>query len=382
MERERALEARRDEADRERGNSAKASLQKRLDAFTARFEAVHDAGAAAVVGSSSAPPELQEPATAAELSQEGISEDQQPPPEYESLPTLSGSRRHEARRKQAERDAKRRARFIEQCLAEGIPHNAIPPDVPAHVYRQTQAILADWTGKATARALEREARTRSGYPIALLRNAVGGDAANFADYNTRLVIAAALLLLSLSSRVKRKGRWTLLVAGYSISCIAACLHRPGDPSAVLSRNAIGGGGRKSEAQRDAAQKARRDNALARGAWSKGSRQWDGERSTPASSFEPVLRRLRDVGFLYAQQLPAQCVKAWELDSRPGNERHVRNRYWLACLSFPEVKRQKRGPTKLAGELWGMLQAEFRRLNDIGWDWINARLPKHAAQAPP
>lgn len=378
MERERVLS--RAVADREGGNSAKPALQKALERFNAVRDRVHDA-ASAVAGEvgRAHPPERFDSATAADRSQGGSDDDHPPPPEYESLPAPSGSQRHEARRKQAERDAKRRARFVEKCVADGIPLDAIPPDVPAHVYRQSQAILADWTGKLTAKALEREARTRSGYPIALLRNAVGGDAADFKDYNTRVVIAAALLLLSLARRVKRKGRWTLLVAGFGIGNIAACLHRPGDPSAVLSRNAIGGGGRKTEAQRDAAARARAARATERGSWSARSRQqWQGERATAASHFEPVLRRLRDVGFLYAQQLPAQCVKAWERDSRPGNERHVRNRYWLACLSFPEVKRQKRGPTQLAGELWGMLQAEFTRLNAIGWDWIQARLPKPAA----
>src|SRR5205085_9568523 len=296
MARERAALERERDADRERGNKANAGLQNRLADFTARFERAQDEAPA---GSSRAlPPEHATGSSPAGVPQEGSCEEQPPPPEFEFPPTVSGSTRGEARRKQAERDAKRRARFVAQCSADGIPADAVPPDCPAYVYRQTQAILADWTGKLTAKALEREARARSGYAIALLRHAVGGDAANFADYGTRQVIAAALLLLSLAQRVKRKGRWTLLVSGYSVSLIAACLHRPGDRSAVPSRNAIGGGGRKSPDRRVSALNARFANARARGTWSKASKSdvWE-ERTTRPSSFAPILQRLRDVGFL-------------------------------------------------------------------------------------
>lgn len=358
-------------ADRERGETARAKLQKQLIRFNAVAESLHNAvpaGGPRV----SAPPET---ATPRAFPIAGSVDDAPPPPDHEWMPNAPrGSARHEARRKQAERDAKRRAKFVDMCTAKGIPLDAVPPDTPAHVYRQTQAILADWSGKLTARALVREARARSGYPIAQLRNAVGGDAADFRDYDTRFVVAVALLLLSVAKRAKRKGRWTMLVAGYSIANMAACCHRPGDPSAVMHRNAFGGGGRKSPAQREASYKARRARAVERGCWSTRARRWDGERTTRESKYEPVLRRLRDAGFLYAQQLPGECVKAWERDSR--NPRHVRNRYWLACVSFPELKRQRRGmPSKLGGELLGMLQAEFQKLNAEGWAWIEARLPK-------
>lgn len=383
MARERAALEREQVADRERGESAKSKLQKQLERFNAVLER-DEVARPAESGRRALPPEQQTGNTPAGVPQGDFGDELPPPPEFEFAPTVSGSQRGVARQKQAERDAKRRARFVARCEADGIPPEAIPPDTPAYVYRMVQGILSDWTGKTTARALEREARARSGYAIALLRNAVGGDAADFRDYGTRVVIAAALMLLSLAKRVKRKGRWTLLVSGHSVANIAACLHRPGDRSAVPTRNAIGGGGRKSPDRRVAALTARFERARARGAWSvrSKSRAWD-ERITPQSSYQPVLQRLRDVGFLYAQQLPAQCVKAWERDSRAGKQHHVRNRYWLACLSFPEMKRQRRGaPSPLAGELLGMLQAEFRKLNAIGWDWIQARLPKPVATAPP
>jgi hypothetical protein len=305
-------------------------------------------------------------------------DDERPPPpelEYEALPP--NSRRDERRRKKEARDERWRTKYLDKMQAAGIAREDVPPQCPESVYRMVQSVLSDDFGRKTPKIIEREARLYTGYPFACLRTEIG-DAPDFRDPDTRFVVAGALLLLKLSKRGRRKGRWQSLVRGHGIGNLAAILHAPGNPSAVKNRNSVGGGGTKRPEHRLAA----------------ASRRWDG--STPARTrtrpdlfsgrkqSRPLLRRLRDCGFLYAQQLPAACVAGFERDKRHAHA--VRNRYWLAGLTTPGGSRRRRASGSMLsgvlGELTREWASEFNAGHAAGWEWIDTALGRKPDTPPP
>lgn len=278
-----------------------------------------------------------------------------------------GSTIGEARRKQAERDEAARLAYLDKMRERGIPDEAVPPHMPMSVYRMGQSVLADRTGRKTLGWMELTAKRMSGYPLALVRAGFGSDP-DLRDPRVRTIIGTALVMLHLARRVRRKGRWSRLVSGHSVNNLRGAMHAPQCPDIRLGRTAFGGGGRKPAAHRDAAYRAR---------W--GSRAV--KHGTRQTTWKPVLQFLRDCGFLYAQQLPPECVKAWEKTT--GDKPRVRNRYWIACVSWPDLAERAavRGGrmSSVKDTLLGMLQEEFNTLNGAAFDWI-AKL--RAATDPP
>lgn len=297
-----------------------------------------------------------------------------PPHEMPSFPEPHAGnprrslKRGDARRKQEARDEASRLAYLDRCREKGIPEDAIPPHVPMSVYRMVQSIMGDRTGRKTVGWMELTARRMSGYPLALLRQGFGGEP-NLRDERTRTIIATALMMMHLAVRVRRKGRWSRMVSGYGIECLRAVVHRAQWREKKLGRSAFGGGGRKTAEHRARAYTAR---------WSTRTVK-HGARPT---SWKPVLQWLRDCGVLYAQQLPASCVKAWEKTT--GHTPRVRNRYWIACVSWPDLARRAavRGGrlARMSDTLLGMLQEEFAALNGQGFEMLAAL--RQALDPPP
>jgi hypothetical protein len=264
-------------------------------------------------------------------------------------------------RKQAQREARaarRTQKYLARMAERGISPAECPPECPLEVYQMVQTILGDHHSRKTVRLLEEFERQRSGFSLALLREALGGKL-DLRAYEDREVVAAFLVLYRLAERKDRKGEWCYLATGWSLSWLAGVMHYPGRPEARRHRSQLGGGGRREDKTR----------ALAR------ERRWGDHvprRKTPQRA--PVLQRLRDAGVLYAQQLPYDEAQPTERDTRGAANpafRHTRNRYWLRGLNLQTLKRARGRRSKVLVEpiTFSHMQARFAALQAHGSEWV-------------
>lgn len=213
-------------------------------------------------------------------------------------------------------------KFIDKQLASGVPLDAIPPNCQRTTYLMAQEILRD-SRASNGRAQKWIQRFADRFPwlcpaLAMIRDAAlqpldgGGFLQDFSEAQPRRIVAEALTMIAEAEKTKKKGRFTLILRGFSVGALAGIVHTPGNTARKPHRNRVGGAGRKPELART--------NAAAR-RWRDRDVRTTPERKTSRTD----LQRLRDSGFLYAQQLPASAVAVWERDT----EQHVRNRYWLA-----------------------------------------------------
>jgi hypothetical protein len=283
-----------------------------------------------------------------------------------SLSPRAEARKKRQRRKEA--DDRWLARFFAKGEAAGHTREKMPPNIPRICYSLCRAIMDDPTGHACRVWIRRFASRQTGVALAMLRQAALGPLGggvferDWSDDAARRMLAIGLVQLQLAKARRGGGRrWGLCVRGVSIPALAGLLHAPGDRKRRPHRNTIGGAGRKPEAARQAAARARWGHA-------------------PAILTPHVRRsdlaRLRDAGFLYAQQLPpdAATVEPWEVvehvDPNTGRVlKHTINRYWLA------------GP---GAQRSATTYPDFARLNHLGFEFGNEhpRTSRSQGPAPP
>jgi hypothetical protein len=280
-------------------------------------------------------------------------------------------RRERASRLQAARrataDSKWIGNFVSKQLASGVKPDAVPPNCARTSYLMVQEILAD--KRATqCKAQVWIRRFGDRYPwlcpaLAMIRDAAlqplesGGFLFDFSDDQARRIVAEGLFMLAEAEKTDKKGRFSLILKGFSIGSIAGVAHAPGNPKRQVHRNRIGGAGRKPEIARANAAAKRSAAALARGSWTRGGRPWQARTTPERRESRTDLQRLRDAGFLYAQQLPAAAVAVWERDSAA----HVRNRYWIATA--------------------GAFGTDAAKLHELGAMWASEKITT-PLRAPP
>ncbi len=228
-------------------------------------------------------------------------DDQPPAPAKPATPPARRDRRArvvidlaaERARRRRERDTRYERRFARLMTELGVDE----PEggwrsVPRDVWVMAWDCVGDGTGHALRHWMRRE---RNKVAVGAARVAALADGQRtWADQTARRIMTCALVQLRMSEPTKRRGRWSELVRGIPVGAFAAMLTPPSARGRVPHRNTLSG--------------------RHRGAGSAARRGQNG-----------YFRELELAGFMYAQQLPADQVEAFE---RCGTSGHACNRYWL------------------------------------------------------